>query len=110
MHAVRSLSRRQFGATGAGCIGVKFEDGLSFDHDPGDPRVGHREQEEEPYDGTGAEVQELDAQGESKEDAGGEDVNGPFKSHGHDTALQSRYLICLVSNFSDWFAHRLARE
>ena len=60
---------------------MKFEHSLLLDHDPGDPCIGHGEQEKEPYDGTGAEVQELDAEGEGQENASREDVDGPFKSH-----------------------------
>ena len=66
---------------------MKFEHGFLLDHDPGDPRVGDGEQEEEPHDGTGGEVEELDAEGEGQEDAGGEDVDGPFESHGSSLFL-----------------------
>ena len=61
---------------------MQFEHGLLLDHDPGNPRIGHGEQEKEPDDRTGTEVQELDTEGESQEDAGREDINGPFESHG----------------------------
>ena len=49
---------------------MKLENSLLFDHDPGDPRIGHGEQEEQPHDGAGAEVQELDTEGEGQEDTG----------------------------------------
>ena len=60
---------------------MEFEYGLLLDHHPGNPRIGHGEQHEQSNDGTGAEGEELDAEGESEEDASGEDVNGPFESH-----------------------------
>ena len=60
---------------------MKLEHGLLFDHDPCDPGVGDGEQEEQPHDGAGAEVQELDTKGEGKEDASREDIDGPFESH-----------------------------
>ena len=70
---------------------MKFEHGFLLDHHPSDPGVGDGQQEKEPHDGTGAEVQELDAEGEGKEDASREDVDGPFDAHafkvaGHDTS------------------------
>ncbi len=60
---------------------MQFEHGLLFDHHPGDPCIGHGKYEEEPDDCVAAEVQELDAQGKGHEDAGGEDVDGPFETH-----------------------------
>lgn len=60
---------------------MKFEHGLLLDHDPSDPRIGDGQQEEQPDDGAGAEVEELDAEGKRQEDASREDVDGPFKTH-----------------------------
>ena len=60
---------------------MKFEHGLLLDHDPSDPPIGDGEQQEQPHDRTGAEVQELDAEGEGQEDTSREDVDGPFESH-----------------------------
>jgi len=60
---------------------MKFEDGLLLDHHPGDPRISHGEQKEQANDGAGAEVQELDAKGKRQENAGREDVDGPFETH-----------------------------
>ena len=59
VHAVLALWRRQLTARIAADIGVEFEDGLSFDHDPGDPGVGHGQQHKQAYDGPGAEWEEL---------------------------------------------------
>ena len=74
VHAVLALRGRELTAAGAWDIGVKFEHGLLLDHHPGDPRIGHGEQEEQPDDGAGTEVEELDPEGEGQEDAGREDV------------------------------------
>ena len=60
---------------------MKLENSLLFDHDPSDPRIGPGEQEEQADDCTGAEVQELDAEGEGQEDTSREGVDGPFESH-----------------------------
>ena len=60
---------------------MKLEHGLLLDHHPGDPRIGDGEQEEKADDCTGAEVEELDAECEGQEDAGREDIDGPFQSH-----------------------------
>ena len=57
---------------------MELEHGLLLDHHPGDPRIGHGEQKEQANNGTGAEFQELDAEGEGKKDASREDVDGPF--------------------------------
>jgi len=57
---------------------VKFEDGLLLDHHPRHPGIGYGQQEEKADNGTGTEVQELDAEGEGKKDASREDVDGPF--------------------------------
>ena len=67
---------------------MKFEHGLLLDHHPSDPGVGDGEQEEQPHDGTGGEVEELDAQGKYKENAGREDVDWPFETH--------------MNGFDDW--------
>ena len=53
-------------------IVVEFEHRLLFDHHPGHPRIGYREQDEQPDDSIGADVKELDAEGKGKEDAGRE--------------------------------------
>ena len=60
---------------------MKFEHSLLLDHHPGNPRIGNGEQEEQPHYGASAEVEELDAEGEGQEDAGREDIDGPFQSH-----------------------------
>ena len=60
---------------------MELEDGLLLDHHPGDPRIGDGEQKEQPDDGAGTEVEELDPEGEGQEDAGREDVDGPFETH-----------------------------
>ena len=57
---------------------MKFEDGLLLDHHPRHPGIGYGQQEEKADNGTGTEVQELDAEGEGKKDASGKDVDGPF--------------------------------
>ena len=81
VHAVLALRGRQFAAVAAGNVGVEFEHGLLLDHHPGDPRIGDGQQEKEPHNGAVAEVQELYAEGEGEEDAGREDIDGPFESH-----------------------------
>lgn len=81
VHAVLALRRRQFTTLAAGNVSVKLEHGFLLDHDPSDPRISDGEQEEQSYDGAGAEVQELNAEGEGQEHAGREDVDGPFESH-----------------------------
>ena len=60
---------------------MKLEHGILLDHHPCDPGVGDGEQEEQPHDRTGAEVEELDAEGKGQEDASREDVDGPFETH-----------------------------
>jgi len=60
---------------------MKFEDGLPLDHHPCHPGIGYGQQEEKADHGTGAEIQELNAEGEGQEDAGREDVDGPFNAH-----------------------------
>ena len=64
----------------AGNIGVKFEHGLLLINHPGDPRIGDGQQEKEPRNGAVAEVQGSHAEGEGEEDAGREDIDGPFES------------------------------
>lgn len=59
---------------------MKFEHGLLLDHHPGHPRIGDGEQQEQPHNRTGAEVQELNAESEGQEHTGREDVNGPFET------------------------------
>ncbi len=63
---------------------MKFEHGLLLDHDPGHPCIRHGEQEEQANDRTGTETHvhpmKLDAEGEDKENAGREDVDGPFET------------------------------
>ena len=54
---------------------MEFEDGLLLDHHPSDPGIGNGEQQEQSDDGTGAEVQELNAECEGQEDAGRKDVD-----------------------------------
>ena len=76
-----ALRGREFTAVVARNVGVKLEHGLLFDHHPGNPRIGDGEQEEQPDDRTGAEVEELDTEGEGKEDASREDVDRPFETH-----------------------------
>ena len=82
MHAMFALTRRCLPAGIARNVGVKFEHGLLFDHDPSNPRIGDGQQEKEPHDGTGAKGKELNTKGKGKEDTCGEDVDGPFESHG----------------------------
>ena len=82
MHAMFALTGRCLSAGLAWDIGVKLEHGLLFDHDPSDPRIGDGQQEKEPHDGTGAKGKELNTKGKGKEDTCGEDVDGPFESHG----------------------------
>ena len=73
---------------------MELKHGLLLDHHPGDPRIGHREQEEQPHDGAGAEVEELDAEGEGQKDAGREDVDGPFDAHAlRVEGLDTSYLL-----------------
>ncbi len=52
-----------------------------LDYHVGEPRIGDGEQEKEAHDGAGAEVEELDAEGEGHEDASREHVDLPFKTH-----------------------------
>ena len=87
MHAMLALTGRCFSARLAWDVGVKLKHGFLFDHDPGDPRIGHGEKEEQPDYSTGTQGEELDAEREGKEDAGGEDVDGPFESHGSSLFL-----------------------
>ena len=79
---------------------MEFEHGLLLDHHPGDPRIGDGEQKEEPDDGTGAEVQELNAEGERQEDAGRKHVDGPFETHMNEFRSARRYLSCFIINLS----------
>lgn len=76
-----ALRGREFTAVVAGNVGVQLENGLLFDHDPCNPRIGDGEQQEQADDRTGAEAEELDTEGKGKEDASREDVNRPFKTH-----------------------------
>ena len=76
-----ALRGREFTAVVARNVGVEFKHGLLLNHHPGHPRISDGEQEEQPDDGAGAEVQELDTKGEGKEDASREDVDGPFETH-----------------------------
>ena len=78
---------------------MKFEHGLLLDHDPGDPRIGHGEQEKEPDDGAGAEVEELNAEGKRQKNAGREDVDGPFETHANASCSLCLYLRCFVLAF-----------
>ena len=73
-----ALGGCQLTTVAAGNVGMQFEHGLLLDHHPGDPRIGDGEQKEQPDDGTGAEVQKLDAECEGQEDASREDVDGPL--------------------------------
>ena len=81
MHAMCTLGGCCLPTGLARNVGVKFEHSLLLDHDPGNPRIGNGEQKEQSNHRTGAEVEKLDAQGKCKEDAGREDVDGPFKTH-----------------------------
>ena len=83
-----------------GDVSVEFEHGLLLDHHPGNPSIGDGEQEEQSYNGTGTEAQKLDAQGEGKEDASREDVDGPLKTHGNKIGLAPMYLRCFINGFS----------
>ena len=84
---------------------MELEHGLLPDHHPGNPRIGDGEQKEQPDDGAGAEVQKLDAEGEGQEDAGREDVNGPFETHVIATCSSCLYLRCFVNGFSHYCCH-----
>ena len=64
-----ALRGRQFTTVAARNIGVELQHGLLLDHHPGNPRIGDGEQEEQPDDGAGTEVEELDPEGECQEDA-----------------------------------------
>jgi hypothetical protein len=79
---------------------MKLENSLLFDHDPGDPRIGHGEQKEQSDDGTSPEAQELDAEGEGQENASREDVDGPFETHANAACSLRLYLRCFVNSFS----------
>ena len=83
---------------------MELEDGLLLDHHPGDPRIGDGEQEEQPDDGTGAEVQKLDAECERQEDASREDVDGPFETHATVKSSPCLYLRCFINKFSQTVA------
>ena len=83
MHAVLALCRREFRTSAAGSVGVQFKHGLLLDHDPSNPRIGQREQDEEADNGSFSKIEVVHAQGKRKEDAGGEDVDGPFETHGN---------------------------
>ena len=54
-----TLWGRQLTARIADDIGVKFEDGLLLEHNPGDPGVGYGQQHEQTNDSTGAKVEKL---------------------------------------------------
>ena len=75
---------------------MKLENSLLFDHDPSDPRIGPGEQEEQADDCTGAEVQELDAEGEGKENASREDVDGPFYPHSSSLSPNARNILQFI--------------
>lgn len=96
MHAMLALTRRGFSAGLAWDVSVKLKHSLSFDHDPSDPRISYGEQEEQPDYSTGTEGQELDAEGEGQEHAGGEDIDGPFESH--EITLYSKSSTFLLRN------------
>ena len=83
---------------------MKLENSLLFDHYPCDPGVGDGEQEEQTHDRTVAEVQELDAEGEGKEDASREDVDGPFETHATVKFSPCLYLRCFINKFSQTVA------
>ena len=79
---------------------MKFEHSFLPNHDPCNPRIGDGQQEKEPHDGTGAEVQELDAEGEGKEDASREDIDGPLETHETAACSSCLYLRCFINKFS----------
>ena len=79
---------------------MELEHGLLLDHHPGDPRIGDGEQKEQPDDRTGTEVEELDPECEGQEDAGGEDVDGPFETHVNVACSSCLYLRCFIHRFS----------
>ena len=81
MHAMLALTRRGFPAGLAWDVGVQLEHRLLLDHHPGDPSISYGEQEEQSDHSTGTEGEELDAEGEGQEDAGREDIDGPFETH-----------------------------
>ena len=100
-----ALRGREFTAAGAWYIGVKFEHSLLLDHHPGDPRIGHGEQKEQPDDGASGEGEELDAEREGQEDAGREDVDGPFETHVNAACSSCLYLRCFIHRFSQSCCH-----
>ena len=83
---------------------MKLENSLLFDHYPCDPGVGDGEQEEQTHDRTVAEVQELDAEGEGKEDASREDIDGPLETHETAACSSCLYLRCFINKFSQTVA------
>ena len=91
-HAVPPLRGRECSAVGAGKVGMKFEHGFLLDHHISHPRISDGQQKEQPDDRTGAEVQELDAEGEGKKHACGEHVHGPFESHGNNASSLMRFI------------------
>lgn len=91
MHAMRSLTRREFSAILAWKVSVEFQDRLPLYHDPSNPCIGQREHHEETHDGPLAEVEKLNAEGEGQEHTGREQVNGPFESHGNKQPWGRQY-------------------
>ena len=67
--------------TGPVPLADEFTHVLLLDHHIGDPSICHGEEEEEPNDRTGAEVEELNAKSKRQEDAGRKDVGRPFETH-----------------------------
>ena len=87
MHAMFALTRRCLSAGLALDVGVKLKHSLSLDHDPGDPSISYGEHQKQAHNGACAKVEELHAKGKRKKHAGGEDIDGPFESHGSSLIL-----------------------
>ena len=83
MHAVLALGGREFRTTVAWKVGVQFEHGLLLDHDPSNPRIGQGQDDEKTDNGSLSKIEILYAQSEGQKHTGGEDVDGPFKTHGN---------------------------
>ena len=79
---------------------MELEHGLLLYHHPGNPRIGQGEQKEQPDDGAGTEVEELDPEGEAQEDAGREDVDRPFETHVNAACSSCLYLRCFIHKYS----------
>ena len=99
-HAVLPLRGRECSAIGAREVGMKFEHGFLLHHHIGHPRISDGQQKEQPDDRTGAEVQELDAEGEGKKHACGEHVHGPFESHGNNASSLMRFIHVVAAQAS----------